>query len=106
MDSNIGNKIYQLATELFPICRSITGEGVRQTFDILKREIPELKTYEIASGTQCNDWTIPKEWSIKEAYVIDPDGKKIIDYKINNLHIVSYSAAFNGELSLEELSKH
>ena len=64
-----GKQMYALASEIFPICRSITGNGVRQTFDILKKYMPDIKLYEVPSGTQVFDWTIPKEWNIDEAYI-------------------------------------
>lgn len=101
-----GREMYELATELFPICRSLTGDGVRQTLKILQRELPELRTYEVPSGTQCFDWTVPPEWNIDDAYVIDPDGKKIIDFKASNLHVVGYSTPIDTYLSLDELQEH
>jgi aminopeptidase-like protein len=102
----IGNEIHQLAKELWPICRSITGNGVRETLSIIKRHLPNLKTFEVPTGTQCFDWTVPKEWNIRDAFVIDPDGNKIIDFKISNLHVVGYSTPVNKKLSLEELKEH
>ena len=87
---DIGNDMFSLMTELFPICRSITGNGVRKTLKIIQSHIP-LQINEIPSNTQVFDWTIPKEWNIEDAYVIDPNGKKIIDFKKNNLHLVGYS---------------
>lgn len=106
MQANIGKKIYDLCETLWPINRSITGDGVRETLSIIKKILPDLKVYEVATGTQCFDWTIPKEWSIKDAYVIDPDGHKVIDFKENNLHIVSYSTPVNTTMSLSELQHH
>ena len=85
------NYAYKLLKELFPINRSITGEGVRQTLKIIKREIPQLKLFKIESGTRCFDWTIPQEWNVNEAYILDPKGKKILDFKKNNLHLMGYS---------------
>ncbi|WMS89944.1 DUF4910 domain-containing protein [Pseudoalteromonas sp. HL-AS1] len=102
----IGNEIHQLAKELWPICRSITGNGVRETLSIIKQHLPDLKTFEVPTGTQCFDWTVPKEWNIRDAFVIDPDGNKIIDFKISNLHVVGYSIPVNKRLSLEELKEH
>jgi len=95
-----------LAKELYPINRSLSGDGVRKTLKILQRENSELNIYEIKSGTQVFDWTVPKEWNCFEAYIITPDGKKICDYSKNNLHIVQYSIPFKGEMDLEELGKH
>lgn len=103
---NIGDNIYNLCQELWPITRSITGNGVRETLAIIKQHIPDLIINEIPTGTKCFDWEVPKEWNIKEAYVINPKGKKIIDFKNNNLHIVSYSIPINKTLSLQELQQH
>lgn len=98
--------LYQLAKELFPICRSLTGDGVRQTLQILTKTLPTLTIHEVPTGTTCFDWKIPDEWNIRDAYVIDPDGKKIIDFKKNNLHVVNYSIPVDCELELEELQNH
>ena len=103
---NIGQQIYELATELFPICRSITGKGIQLTLDILKRELPELKINRIPTGTRCFDWIVPDEWNIKDAYVIGPGGKKVIDFHDSNLHVVQYSEPVNAIVSLEELQQH
>jgi len=102
----IGEKIYDLCRELFPINRSLTGDGVRKTLNILKRELPELNIFEVPTGTKCFDWTIPKEWNCKEAYIIDPDGNKICDFKVNNLHLMGYSIPANKILNFEELESH
>ena len=102
----IGNNIYNLCEELFPINRSLTGNGVRETLNILKREIPDLNILEVPTGTKCFDWTIPKEWNCKEAYIIDPDGNKICDFKVNNLHLLGYSIPINTTLTLDELKNH
>ncbi len=90
---------------LWPICRSISGNGLRESFGILKEVIP-LKTYEIPTGTKVFDWTIPKEWNIDDAYIISPDGKKICDFKKNNLHVVNYSIPVDKEVDYDELIKH
>lgn len=104
-EENIGKEIYQLVSELFPICRSITGEGVRKTLSIIKRLIP-MRIYEIPTGTKVFDWTIPKEWNIKDAFVINPRGDKIIDFKKNNLHVVGYSTPIDKDVMLPELQEH
>lgn len=101
-----GQKIHQLAQQLWPICRSITGNGVRQTLDILKQHLPALVVHEVPSGTQCFDWTIPQEWNIQDAYIIAPNGDKIVDFKQSNLHVVGYSTPVNQTLSLAELQPH
>lgn len=90
---------------LWPICRSITGDGLRQSYGILEELIP-LNLHEIPSGKQVFDWTIPKEWNITEAYIITPDGKKIAEFAKNNLHLVNYSIPFSGKMSFEELKPH
>src|SRR5262245_41887670 len=78
--------LYRLAQELFPICRSLTGEGVRTTLRLLQGFVPGLKTSEIPTGTQCFDWKIPDEWNIRGAYLAGSDGKRIVDFRDNNLH--------------------
>tara|TARA_B100002019_G_scaffold292933_1_gene317882 strand:+ start:4338 stop:5615 length:1278 start_codon:yes stop_codon:yes gene_type:complete len=102
----IGDEIYQLARKLWPLNRSISGEGVRETLDVISKYIPSINIKSIPSGTKVFDWTVPKEWRVKEAYILDPNGKKICDYSINNLHLVGYSAPFKGNIELEELKKH
>ena len=101
----IHNDLYNLAKKLFPICRSITGQGVRDTLKILN-EVCELQIKEVSSGYKAFDWVIPQEWEISDAYIIDPNGVKIVDFKKNNLHVVGYSIPIDIELSLEELKKH
>lgn len=86
----IGQEMYELVVQLFPICRSITGNGVRKTLDIIRRHIP-LVVHEVPSGTKAFDWIVPKEWNINDAYILDEEGKKIVDFKENNLHVVGYS---------------
>lgn len=100
-----GEQIYELMKELFPICRSITGQGVRETLGILKRICPVLEIFEIPSGTQVFDWVIPKEWNIRDAYVEDQEGKRVIDFKESNLHVVGYSLPLDKVLTLSELKK-
>ena len=102
---NEGKAMYQLASELFPIGRSLTGEGVRKTLKILKRELPDMQIFEVPSGTRVFDWTIPQEWAIRKAYIEDEKGNKIIDYNVNNLYVVGYSAPIDKWVDLEELKK-
>lgn len=104
--SGIGKRIYSLIGDLFYICRSITGNGVRQTLKQLLEILPGLKVIEVPSGTKVFDWTVPDEWNIKDAWVKDSKGKKVIDFQKSNLHIVNYSIPFRGEMTLEELKKH
>ena len=97
--------MYKLMSKLFPICRSITGNGVRETLNIIKQHIP-LTVYEVPTGTKVFDWTVPKEWNIKDAYVKDSKGEKIIDFKKNNLHVLNYSMPVLKKVSLQELEEH
>jgi aminopeptidase-like protein len=101
----VGRDIYRLIKELYPFCRSITGDGVRLTLDILKQHIP-LELHEIPSGKEVFDWTIPREWNIKDAYVKNSKGERIIDFQKSNLHVVSYSVPIKRKLSLEELKEY
>lgn len=95
-----------LLSELFPLNRSITGDGVRQTLAILKRELPDLRVDEVPSGEQAFDWTVPDEWNCSEAYLLAPDGRRLCDYAEHNLHLVGYSEPTDRELSLSELQPH
>lgn len=97
--------MYELIKQLFPINRSITGNGTRETLKILQQHIP-IKIHEVPTGTKVFDWTVPKEWNIKDAYVMDEKGNKIIDFKKNNLHIVGYSVPINKTVNLSELQEH
>ena len=101
-----GQQIYRIAEELFPICRSITGNGVRESFRILKKYAPQLSVKEIASGTQVFDWEVPREWNISEGYIENSCGKRIIDFQENNLHIMGYSIPVDQYVPLGELKKY
>ena len=103
--AKIGQEIYELIRRAYPICRSITGEGVRQTLRIIQEHIP-LEIHEVPTGTSVFDWTIPREWNIRDAYIQNSKGEKVVDFQTCNLHVVSYSVPFKGRLSLEELKKH
>lgn len=98
--------MHDLAARLFPICRSITGNGVRETLGIMQEHLPDLAVNEVPSGTQAFDWTVPDEWNISAAYLDGPDGARIIDFADSNLHVVSYSVPVDVELSLSELQEH
>jgi aminopeptidase-like protein len=102
----LGEELHQFAKLLWPINRSITGDGVRQTLGHIKARLTNLKIHEVPTGTQVFDWTIPKEWRIREAWIITPSGEKICDLKVCNLHVVGYSVAVNETISLSELNKH
>ena len=97
--------MFNLMKRLFPIHRSITGDGVRQTLNIIKELIP-INIIEVPSGTKVFDWEVPEEWCIDNAYVLDSNGTKVIDMAESNLHVVGYSAPFHGKVSLEELKQH
>lgn len=101
-----GNRMYSLAEELFPLYRSITGDGTRATLKRIQEELPAMKLFEVPSGTKAFDWTVPREWQIEEAYIENSCGKRIIDYKDNNLHVVGYSVPVDKIVSKEELDKH
>ncbi len=102
----IGNEIHEFAKELWPINRSITGEGVRATLNQIKKHLPDLEIKSVSSGTNVFDWVVPKEWLLKEAYIVTPNGEKICDVKVNNLHILGYSTSFEGNVNLEELKEN
>lgn len=101
----IGEGMYRMIVELYPICRSITGDGYRQTMRQIQQVIP-VKIHEVPSGTEVFDWTVPKEWNIRDAYVKGPDGKKVIDFKRHNLHVLQYSVPVHLTLPLRELKQH
>jgi aminopeptidase-like protein len=100
-----GTATMGLIRELFPICRSITGNGVRQTLTMLQRYVP-LETVEVPSGTPVLDWTVPREWNIREAYIERLDGTRVVDFAANNLHVVQYSRSMDAIMPLTELRLH
>jgi aminopeptidase-like protein len=101
----LGSKMFRFMEELFPICRSITGDGIRETLDRISKRIP-LELHEVATGTEVLDWTIPKEWNIRQAFIKDPNGRSVIDLRDHNLHVVSYSVPVNGRMPLSQLREH
>jgi aminopeptidase-like protein len=101
----IGHDVYALAAEIFPICRSITGNGVRETLEIIRRHI-DIGIVAVPTGTQVFDWAIPREWNIRDAYIKDDRGEKIVDFAQSNLHVMSYSIPVRKHVSLEELKAH
>jgi len=103
--NNVGQEIYRLISELYPIHRSITGHGFRQTMRLIKTHIP-LKIHEVPTGTRVFDWTVPKEWNIRDAYVKNSRGDKVIDFKKCNLHIVAYSVPVKKKIPLKTLKEH
>ena len=104
--SDTGADMHQWATDLFPICRSLTGDGVRSTLRYLQQLLPALKTFEIPSGTRAFDWEVPREWAIRDAYVADVEGNRLVDFNTNNLHVVGYSTSVDAVLSRAELDEH
>lgn len=103
---DIGREIHTFASELWPLNRSITGEGVRQTLERIKSHLPELQIKAVPTGTKVFDWTIPREWRVDEAYILSPSGERIGDFGVNNLHLIGYSTPFEGKVGLKELKKH
>ncbi len=101
----IGHEMHRLITELYPICRSITGNGFRETLQRLNRHVP-LEIHEVPSGTPVFDWTIPKEWNIRDAYVKNGAGERVIDFQKSNLHVLNYSAPTRATMPLAELKRH
>ena len=97
--------ISEYLTRLFPICRSLTGDGNRETLKILQEIIP-LKIKEYPSGKNVFDWVIPEEWKIKDAWIKDKTGKKIVDFNNSNLHVVNYSSPVEGTFNFSRLKKH
>lgn len=98
--------MYSWAQKLFPICRSLTGDGVRETLSFIGERLPNLQIHEVPCGTRAFDWTIPPEWNVKDAYVSTLDGNRIIDFKKNNLHLVGYSEPIDEIITIEILDKH
>ena len=104
--SDTGVDMHQWATDLFPICRSLTGDGVRLTLSYLQRLLPALKVHEIPSGTRAFDWEVPREWVIRDAYIADVKGNRLVDFNTNNLHVVGYSTSVDVVFSRAELDEH
>src|SRR5579871_274385 len=103
--SETSRELHRFAAELYPICRSITGDGIRRTLTAIKDRIP-LETSEVPSGTHVFDWTIPKEWNIQDAYIKAPNGERIVDFQRSNLHVVNYSTPLLATMPLSELKPH
>lgn len=100
-----GQEMYSLVRDLYPICRSITGDGVRETLRRVREFIP-LEVREVPTGTQAFDWVVPKEWNIRDAYVKNSRGVKVIDFKKSNLHVLNYSTPVHKKMRLQELRQH
>lgn len=106
MGAENGKTMYQLAAKMFPICRSITGNGFRESLEMLREAVPEIQVYEVPTGTTVFDWTVPKEWNIRGGGIYRLNGDKVIDFKDSNLHIVGYSLPIDKVVSREELLEH
>lgn len=104
-DARIGEEIFALAAEIYPICRSITGDGVRRTLSHIARYI-DLEVHEVPTGTQVFDWSIPREWTIRDAYIKNSAGERVVDFRSCNLHVLNYSRPVRARLPLHELKKH
>jgi aminopeptidase-like protein len=103
--ASVGDAMYALIADLYPICRSITGDGLRQTLRRLQACIP-LVVHEVPTGTRVLDWTIPKEWNIRDAYVKNARGERVIDFRQSNLHVLNYSTPVRARMSLADLKSH
>ncbi len=101
----ISNQMYEFITDLYPLCRSITGDGLRKTLHLIQNHIP-LTINEVQSGTQVFDWTVPKEWNIRDAYIKNSKEEKIIDFQKSNLHVLNYSVPIHQKISLTDLKAH
>ncbi len=102
---DLGSVMHRFIGELFPICRSITGDGLRETLRLIKNRIP-MEIHEVPSGTPVFDWTVPLEWNIRDAYIADEHGRRVVDFKQCNLHVVSYSRPVKKKMRLAELREH
>jgi aminopeptidase-like protein len=103
--AKIGWELHGFAAELYPICRSITGDGIRKTLEMIKERIP-LKTFEIATGTAVFDWNVPKEWNIRDAYIKDARGDRVVDFQRSSLHVLNYSVPVHATMPLSALRPH
>jgi aminopeptidase-like protein len=102
----IGSEIHSWVTDLFPLCRSITGDGIRESLRYLQRILPEMKIHGVSSGTRVFDWTVPLEWNIKDAFIANEGGERVVDLSQNNLHVVNYSEPIDEWMTFEELDRN
>lgn len=101
----VGLEAHALMERLYPLCRSLTGNGVRKTLQLLQDIIP-LKIHDVPTGARAYDWIVPNEWNVEDAYVLDSRGRRIIDFRVNNLHLAGYSAPIDTTVSRAELMEH
>ncbi|HZP68472.1 MAG TPA: DUF4910 domain-containing protein [Pseudolabrys sp.] len=106
VDESTPRELYRWAGDLYPICRSLTGDGVRETLGYIKKLVPALEIHEVPTGTRCFDWVVPEEWNIRDAYIVAPDGTRLAEFKKHNLHVLGYSVPVDREMSLDELQEH
>ena len=102
---DIGSELYEFAAKLYPICRSITGDGIRRTLGMIGERIP-LQISEVPTGTAVFDWTVPKEWNVRDAYIKDAAGQRVVDFQQNSLHVLNYSTPVRGKFPLSQLKEH
>ena len=103
--TGVGDQMHALVERMYPLCRSITGDGVRATLDIVGEHLP-LQVHEVPTGTQVLDWTVPQEWNIRDAYIADPAGRRVVDFAASNLHVLGYSVPVAATMPLSELRAH
>ena len=103
--TDTGQELHRFAADLYPICRSITGDGIRRTLALIQKRIP-LQIFEVPTGTPVFDWTVPKEWNIRDAYIKDPRGNRVVDFRQCNLHVLNYSMPVRATMPLTELKAH
>ena len=103
--AEVGQQLHRFAGELYPICRSITGDGIRRTLSMIGDRIP-LKNFEVPTGTPVFDWIVPKEWNIHDAYIKSPDGRRVVDFQKCNLHVLNYSVPVRATMTRRELEPH
>lgn len=106
MKTSTGDYMYGLAERLFPICRSITGDGFRQSLAIIREQVPQMQVFEVPTGTQVFDWTVPREWNIRGGWIRRTNGETVIDFRDSNLHVLGYSVPVHQTVSREELLEH
>jgi aminopeptidase-like protein len=106
MATDNGRVMYDLAARMFPLCRSITGNGFRESLEMIREVVPDIKVYEVPTGTPVFDWTVPKEWNIRGGGIYRLNGDKVIDFRDSNLHIIGYSLPIDEVVSREELLEH